>query len=569
MKSRLWAAAWFLGAFSLYLSLMYGSYEVADGGEFMALGATLGVAHPPGYAFVSFFLRILAIIPAGGPEFRMNLLGPLSGALAISLVWSLMRRLTGLPLSFAVTLFAATHPAFLPEAMGAKGGVYFLNVCLATGICLAIIRAPLHLLLESLFLVGLALSLHLLLGILVAFLSLSCRFPLAPLSLSSRSTPGPGLASGTTRANEWIIAVVMMIIPASVMMATPIRSSAVPRLCWGDLHSLREIAALWEWWALWAPHVSSLAPFSDWPRYKTVLLMASMALIGNLAGLRNRKHRDCHLFIGTLAVISTMGFAAKEHYRDHLQVILVLLPAFSAGMAGFSSWLERIRGGRGTVAIAAILLSAFSLLNMAALCAADRSRFYVLDDYAKNIRDIIGKRKAVLIWLGDYDYDAVRYRQLAYGELPGVVQVHGSILMIKSYGDHLARLQAEFPHFRVPGSTLRRAIPGSANELDGLLADIARANAPHCAVYFQSCFSMEEGAWPKLCGLPHRVIGPLLLLKPGSGPSRDVLSRVRNRGIYSIAGTDTWSRLLLKELAFHTRAGATEMKPQHKRRPGP
>jgi hypothetical protein len=75
--------------FCLYVITLYGSYDVVDTPELMTAGMTLGVAHPPGYVLTSMLDRLLACIPVGGPEFRMNLGAAVAGALAGGLLFAL------------------------------------------------------------------------------------------------------------------------------------------------------------------------------------------------------------------------------------------------------------------------------------------------------------------------------------------------------------------------------------------------------------------------------------------------------------------------------------------------
>jgi len=512
---------------------MYGTYEVADGGEFMALGMTLGVAHPPGYALASFLLRVLLAPPLGGPEFRMNLLGPLAGGFAVALVWLLTSRLTSRLVAFSITLFVATQPVFVPEALGAKGGVYFVNVCLVTGLLLVHFTASPRTILKSGFMVGLATSLHLLLGLLLAVsvLFTYCCLRSVRRQLSLRTC---------------FLALFILLIAASPVIATPIRSAVTPAICWGILSRLDGLLKLGPWWHFWGPLITATSPLIEWSPYRIVLILTAVTILGNLAGIRGGAWRPCFLCSGTLATTAILLFLAKEQYRDHLQVALVLLPGSATGFAGLAQRLGGNRQGRIVNCSLALILIALSLGNLKGLHAADRSRFYLLDDYVRNISAIAGKGPSVLIWLGDYDYDAARYRQVVHGDFPEVALLHAPIIMVRAYGNHLARLRAEYPKFVMPPQFARQGIPRSPGELDSLLADTVKANSD-VPVYAESSFIMEPPTWPQLRQLHHSDAGLVLAYSEARQRKRNIISRLRFRGLHDPGG-DKWTRLLIRQI---------------------
>jgi hypothetical protein len=57
----------------------------ADGGDFLAAAATLGVPHPPGYPTYTLVLHLLMQLPFAEPAAAGNLLSALAGALAVAL----------------------------------------------------------------------------------------------------------------------------------------------------------------------------------------------------------------------------------------------------------------------------------------------------------------------------------------------------------------------------------------------------------------------------------------------------------------------------------------------------
>ena len=83
----------------------------ADAGEFQLAGATLGIAHPPGFALYTLLSRAAALWPLAAPAAAINGLSALLAALALVLLYRVVLRLTALPLAgvvAAITVGAST-----------------------------------------------------------------------------------------------------------------------------------------------------------------------------------------------------------------------------------------------------------------------------------------------------------------------------------------------------------------------------------------------------------------------------------------------------------------------------
>jgi hypothetical protein len=65
----------------------------ADGGDFLAAAATMGVAHPAGYPTYTILLRLFMSLPAISPAAAGNLLSALMGAVAAAFCFALIREL--------------------------------------------------------------------------------------------------------------------------------------------------------------------------------------------------------------------------------------------------------------------------------------------------------------------------------------------------------------------------------------------------------------------------------------------------------------------------------------------
>lgn len=67
----------------------------ADGGDFLAAAATMGVAHPAGYPTYTMLLRLMMYLPVSNPAAAGSLLSALMGATASALCFATIRELLG------------------------------------------------------------------------------------------------------------------------------------------------------------------------------------------------------------------------------------------------------------------------------------------------------------------------------------------------------------------------------------------------------------------------------------------------------------------------------------------
>jgi len=86
-RTGLLPLAVFLGAVGLYVATLSPGLLPADAGEFQLVGATLGIAHPPGYALYTMLAKLATLLlPFGTPAFRINLFAALTSAGTLALL---------------------------------------------------------------------------------------------------------------------------------------------------------------------------------------------------------------------------------------------------------------------------------------------------------------------------------------------------------------------------------------------------------------------------------------------------------------------------------------------------
>ena len=101
-----------LAAFVAYLVTLAPGLPGGDSGELIAVAATGGVAHPPGYPLYTLLARAwIALLPFSSVAWRVNLLSALCAAAAVAVVASVVLRLTR---SAGAALVSAWLVAFAP-----------------------------------------------------------------------------------------------------------------------------------------------------------------------------------------------------------------------------------------------------------------------------------------------------------------------------------------------------------------------------------------------------------------------------------------------------------------------
>lgn len=103
----------FVATLTLYVRTLAPSLLADDSGEFQTIAYTLGMGHPTGYPVYILIAKLFTFLPVGDIAYRVNLLSAAAGALAISLLYLILRRLS---------------VSYLPAALGAfilAGGSLF------------------------------------------------------------------------------------------------------------------------------------------------------------------------------------------------------------------------------------------------------------------------------------------------------------------------------------------------------------------------------------------------------------------------------------------------------------
>jgi hypothetical protein len=139
-RERWWAEALAgLVALAVYLRTLAPTVAGGDSGELVTVGATLGVAHPPGYPLYTLLAHAFTWLPFGGPAARVNLFSAVCAALAAAVACRAVRRASGDP--WAGLLAAGTlafSPLVWPYAVTAE--VFPLNDLLVAALVLCAVE---------------------------------------------------------------------------------------------------------------------------------------------------------------------------------------------------------------------------------------------------------------------------------------------------------------------------------------------------------------------------------------------------------------------------------------------
>ena len=132
-------AAAFLISFGVYLRTLLPSVGYSgDTAKFQFIGTIPGIPHPPGYPLYVILTVLFGKIPIGNLAYRINLMSALFAALAVAILFFVLRRLIhDTAIAFPAALLFAFSRTFWSQAVVAE--VYSLHVCFLTVVILCLI----------------------------------------------------------------------------------------------------------------------------------------------------------------------------------------------------------------------------------------------------------------------------------------------------------------------------------------------------------------------------------------------------------------------------------------------
>jgi hypothetical protein len=497
----------FLVAFLAALPRVNAAYGPVDASELLSAGLVLGVAHPPGYLFLSLLERLALLVPAGGPAFRMNLVGPCALALSAVVFLGLARRVVPAGPAFGLAALLAFSPPLLGACGDAKGAAMLVTLALFIGV-MRVAFAPA-------WTAGTRAIAGLLLGISAAHNALAV---LPALAGAAAFLPRPRGSRGSP-VRDHAIAVVLAVAGVSVLVCGAVRAAAAPAVNWGRWDRLEGLVAILSWARGWpefgaggvAEHFRAVTAYGGVP-----LVMAGVAVLGWAFGARWPGAKTGPRFIAVSSVAFLLLLLPHDLREPGLFYTLPLVPCALAGLALLPPFVAAAK--RHAVPLAASF-GALAVALMAAGAPPGAGRWYFMDDLARNTLAEVPDGKAVLFVLGDYDHDAIRFRQLAYGEKTDCALVRVTVLDFPVYGNHLARLKAVHPWLALSPAG------GKAGP-----ASIARLNSGQAWVGATAALRAGGDAWPGLYALS--APGGSFTVPLGGSRPRGSIARARSRDLF-------------------------------------
>jgi hypothetical protein len=423
---RSWAEALSgLAALAVYLRTLAPTVVGGDSGELVAVAATLGVAHPPGYPLYTLLAHAFTRLPFGEVALRVNLLSAVCGALAAGLVCRAVRRATGEPWAGVLAAGAlAFSPLVWPYAVTAE--VFPLNDLFVAALALCVVEveraaepaARLRGLRAFALLAGLAAANH-----------HTIVFVAAPfavyLLVRNRALLTPRVAG---------VLAALVLAGASPYLYLPWAAARRPAIAWGDpssvsgflAHVLRREYGTFQLatsdvggggGAL--PRIAGLARQLTSGTFGLAPLLIAAALLR--AGRRRARGRLTALFAVTLALYVCV-FASLANLRlddalhrtmqDRFWQQAVVLAAILMGL-GLAVLRERLGSG-GRAGAPFVALGACVALAWAHGPAGDHRGHTFVRDYGRAILDALPP-DAILLITSDEAVGAVRYLQQVEG----------------------------------------------------------------------------------------------------------------------------------------------------------
>jgi hypothetical protein len=440
------AAAVFAAALAAYALTLAPTVTLVDSGELIVAAHGLGVAHPPGFPLYVLLGHAASLVPAGNVAQRVNALSALCAAGAAGL------------------LVLVTRRALLDRPPGGACGSGWITAApaLLAGLLLAFSRT-----LWAYATVAEVYALSTLAVVVLIGLSLRARATASVAALGALAAVY-GLATGTHHVT------IALASPALLALAwRPLRAGARPRLIatlallavggaiavyaylpwaaardvfpnWGDTRTLERV-----WWhvsgrqyqAYLSPSLASAG--QEAASFARALLRefgpawcpAALALAG--LGLRAAWTRARSLFVAVvLLIVFDLAYAllySISEDKDAYYLPSVVALSLAAGLGGHEL-LSRASRRRAAWALALI---AVPLLGAALHArAADRSRFFVAHDFARDA--LASVAPGGLLLTSEWQlYSPLLYFQEVEGWRPDVMAVDVSLLRRSWYVDGL------------------------------------------------------------------------------------------------------------------------------------
>jgi len=426
----------------------------ADSGDLVTASFTGGIPHPPGYPLYLLIASLFAHLPIGEPAFGVGLFSALSASFAVMMLFFAARAFNVTDASAAsAALMFAFSPLLWSQATIAE--VNTLTTFFVAALFAILFSNARHKIELAVFILGLALTHHLTIVLLVPTIALMLRDA------------------------EWnrvriLRASLLCLAPLSLYALLPMRAANQPPINWGN-------AATWEGFvwlvsaAAYRPYVFDLAPAMIAERFAFAVrllfeqfngwgvALGLWGIVQMLGGEHVVRQRGIASLIGLgLIVAYALVYASRDSYIYLLPALLIIALWIAYGIGDvLKRW-----SARAIILAALVLLPGFNLItNWQTLdLSQDRAAF----DYAQTALTTVPD-DAVILTDGDEHLFALWYYRYVIASDSRVTIVSVELLQFDWYYEQMRA--------QMPGLT------STPRALDRLHAIVAQAMMQQRAVY--------------------------------------------------------------------------------------
>ncbi len=513
----------FLAAFAGSLRCLAPGLATDDVPEMILAALRLDVTHPPGYPLFALTGRLFALLPAGGPAFRLNLLSAAAGAGSVAAAFALARALARNGRGAGAEAWAAVGAVLLWSSptwrwQSSQADKYMVHAMLAVA-CASAGLVPGVRPAAAAGCFGTALAHH-------------------PLSLFLAPLGLPILRRLRT-PRAWLFAATAALLPFSLKPLYPaIRAAAVPPTNWGEPAHAR---ALWSYLAVrgYAPKMGVDLPAMARRAPEQATFTPHQLGAGGTAlaaaGWAGVAFADP--FVGLAAAASWIGtfcfalqfrldpFLVETYHAQNVLLLCVLLGA------GLPLLLRRLSPAHRVAAVAAAACLAVGRV-IVLWPANDFSRAFLLHDLDRGMLRAAPPGAALFAGT-DYDQFALQYLTAVDGLRPDVALFDVA---------HQSKRSDYWP--RTLGALGVAALePGAPPNPVSLTTALDAAAAPRrCLAYSVLC--------EPLIAFPVVSTGTLLISRRSVcaarlSPADRLWARLAPRGAFAPAAAQPWNRTVL------------------------
>ncbi len=480
--------------FGVYLCTTTPVVYLGDSGEFTAAAFSLGIPHNSGYPLYSLIGKIFCMIPLGNVGFRMNLMSVFFSALAVSIVYTIIFRITSSILSSAVAAsFLAFTPLFWSQTVSAE--VYPLH----TFFVALMIRLlwwwdenkEFHRLLIFVFVTGLSFGNHM------------QTVMLAPSVLYL-------IISGDKRViftfKHFMIISALFMLPLAIYLYLPIRTSAGAAIHWGDPDTIDRFLAHVTARAHREAYVFSAGSTEYLSRFlgslRVIEAQYGMLLLLSVWGWLKLQSVRWKIFFAVIIFFDLiytifLNTISLEITAFTLPSVVILAILLGVGLNNLLDWIsrqEKIGSNvkKGTAA-ALCIIPIIAFMTNYSLC--DQGRNYTAYEHAVNIFRTADIGSTIFLD-GDNNVFPVTYERIVEGTGDGI-RLHDRHNVI----------------FRWHLETYPFTFAGSWDELESAVINKIITSKSNKGVYFAAlnpfAISVPQGYRTLPCGILRRVVPEL------------------------------------------------------------